>query len=232
MAEVKFIESAAKLGINITEAEGAILTDELAIMATSMEVTKQVFQLKLTNLIASLESRGMSSEQVINVLIDDLENNGAIFGGLKRQLIGDSQAMIETADSRLTVEKFEKESGEELGTWVAILVATCEDCIPRHGITKKWKEWESLGLPKSGFSVCRSKCQCDIFPASVVESKSELQAPLKRTKGKITQIAKQKKKAGEIKNVSKYVNRKLGAVHNTKDPIRSQYRKLLPGFKK
>jgi len=232
MAEIKFIEKAAELGISITEAEAGIIADELAIMTAAMEVTKQVFQAKLTQLITSLESRGMSSEQVINVLLDDLENNGAIFGGLKRQLTGDAQGMIETTGSRLTTEEFEKQSGEEQGTWVAILVATCDDCLPRHGITKKWKEWESQGLPRSGFSVCKQNCQCDIFPASVVESKAELQAPLKRTKGKITQIAREKKKEGEIKSIPKYVNRKLGSVHNTKDPIRKQYRKLLPGFKR
>ena len=228
MAEIEFIEKAAELGIKITEPELKIIKDELGIMKAGMTVTKEIFQLKLTNLISSLESRAMSSDQVINVLLDDLHDDGPIFGGLKRQLIGDAQGMVETAESRLTTAEFERESGEEKGTWVAVLVHTCNDCLPRHGVTKSFREWESLGLPRSGFSVCGRNCQCSIFPASVVESKKELQLPLKRVKGKITQIAKEK----NVVSVKRYVNRKLGSIHDTYDPIRKQYRKLLPGFKR
>jgi hypothetical protein len=232
MAEVKFIEEASKLGIDITATEGEIITSELGLMTKSMAATKQVFQLKITNLITQLETRGLSDQQVINVLLDDLNNDGQIFGGLKRQLIGDSQEFIEVAGSRLTAEEFQIQSGEESGTWVAILVNTCEDCLPRHGQTKTYNEWEELGMPRSGFSVCKSKCQCDVFPASVTESKEELRLPLKRAKGKLTSIARDKKKAGEIKSIKKYVNRNLGTINDTKSPLRPQIRKVLPGFKR
>lgn len=232
MADINFIEEAGKLGVEVTQPELEILASEFGIMATNMETTKRIFQLKLADLIASLETRGLSNEQVIAVLLDDFENDGQIFGGLKRSLIGDSQEMLETSSSRITTEEFAKQSGEERGTWVAVLVSTCEDCLPRHGLTKKYSEWEELGLPRSGFSVCRSNCQCEIFPASVVESKAELQEPLKRVKGKITQVAREKKKDGVVKSIPKYVNRKLGSINDTKDPIRKEYRKLLPGFKR
>ncbi len=232
MADVKFIEEASKLGIEITEAESVILAEELGIMVGSMETTAEIFKLKITNLISQLETRGLSNEQVVNVLLDDLDNDGAIFGGLKRQLIGDAESFVEVSGQRLTVEEFEIQTGEELSTWVAVLVNTCQDCLPRHGITKSFAEWTELGLPGTGWSRCRSKCQCQVFPASVVESKEELQAPVKRTKGTITKIAREKKKAGQIKSVPKYVNRKLGKVHNTKEPLRKEFRKDLPGFKR
>jgi hypothetical protein len=229
MPELSFIESAKELGIELSENEGKIIVDEMVVMQEGMAVTKNVFQLKLSNLIKALETRAMTNEQVINVLLDDLENDGVIFGGLKRQLIGNAQEFVETTESRLTMEQFEKESGEEKGTWIAVLVNTCKDCLPRHGFTKTFSKWEELGMPKSGFSVCKSKCQCQVFPASVIEeNKTELRSPLKRVKGKITQIAKEK----NVKSVKRYVNRKLGSINDTKDPIRKEYRKLLPGFKR
>jgi hypothetical protein len=233
VAELTFIERAAELGIQITEAQAEIITGELATMTASMEATKQVFEIKLTNLIAGLNSRGLSEEQVINVLLDDLQNDGAIFGGLKRQLIGDAQSFAEVSSSRLDNEIIFEESGKEQMTWLAILVNTCEDCIARHGFTKSYQEWQELGLPATGWSICKFKCKCQLFPASVVdESKEELRLPLKRAKGKLTQIARDKKAEGQIKNVKKYVNRNLGTINDTKSPNRKEIRKVLPGFKR
>ena len=232
MAELEFIEGAAELGIQITPAETEILTSELLLMQQNMVTTGEIFKLKLVDLITGLETRGLTTDQVVNVLLDDLENDGAIFGGLKRGLIGSADTMVDASGQRLDAEEFRKEADKELLTWTAILVATCEDCISRHGITRTFNEWEAMGLPATGWSVCKHNCKCQLFPAEISESKSELQLPMRRVKGKITQIAKEKKKDGEIKNVKNYVNRKLGRIHNTKEPLRKDFRKLLPGFKR
>ena len=227
MPEIDLIEKASELGIEITEDEADIIASEITLLESSFEATKKVFTIKLTDLITKLEARDMTEEQVINVLLDDLENDGALFGGLKRQLIGDAQESIELMESRLNAKQFAK-TKEKL-TWIAVLVNTCPDCLPRHGVTKSYTEWQKIGLPRSGFSVCRSRCQCQLLPASVIdESKEELREPLRRVKGKITQIAKEK----NVVSVKRYVNRKLGSINDTKDPIRKEYRKLLPGFKR
>ena len=39
-------------------------------------------------------------------------------------------------------------------------------------------------------------------------------------------------KEKNVKSVKRYVNSKLGSINDTKDPIRKEYRKLLPGFKR
>jgi hypothetical protein len=36
----------------------------------------------------------------------------------------------------------------------------CPDCTPRHGQVKSMKDWRLIGLPRSGWSVCRSRCRC------------------------------------------------------------------------
>ena len=210
MAEIEFIENGALLGIDITDPERKIIADEIALLDESLSTTKQIFTLKATNLINQLQTRGMSDEQVINVLLEDFDNDGALFGGLKRQLIGDADNMAESLSSNLDTEILFEESGQERMTWIAILVNTCKDCIPRHGFTRTYAEWQELGLPKSGFSVCKHHCKCQLFPASVIDqNKEELRLPLKRAKGKLTQIARDKKSDGQIKNVSKYVNRNI-----------------------
>lgn len=233
MAEIEFIERFSELGIKITEPQAEIITGELAILQKSLKTTKEVFTLKAAELITNLGLRGLSEEQIINVLLDDFENDGALFGGLKRQLIGDAQSFAEVTSSELDTRIIFEESGQEPMVWLAILVNTCEDCIPRHGTTHTYEEWQALGLPATGWSVCKFHCKCQLFPASVVDqNKEELRLPLKRAKGKLTQIARDKKEKGRIKNVKKYVNRNLGTINDTKSPNRKAIRKVLPGFKR
>ena len=220
MAELQFIETPQFLGVEITEAEKEIVARELTNLATAMQTTKSVFELKLTELLTKLENRGMTEEQIINVLLDDFDNDGAIFGGLKRQLIGNAQEAAEETSSQLDAEIIYQESGQEPMRWIAVLVNTCRDCLPRHGITKSYDEWQALGLPRSGFSVCDKNCKCQLLPDSVAASYTELRKPLRHIKGKLTTVAQEKKEAGQIKNVRKYVNRKLGSINNPKEPLR------------
>ena len=43
----------------------------------------------------------------------------------------------------------------------------CGDCTARIGQVKSWEEWESLGLPASGFSVCKEFCYCQLVPEEI-----------------------------------------------------------------
>ena len=43
----------------------------------------------------------------------------------------------------------------------------CVDCKGRIGVIKTWNQWESVGLPSSGFSVCKAYCYCQLVPANI-----------------------------------------------------------------
>ena len=43
----------------------------------------------------------------------------------------------------------------------------CVDCEKRVGQVRTWNEWEAVGLPASGFSVCKEFCYCQLIPSSI-----------------------------------------------------------------
>jgi hypothetical protein len=210
------------------------IAKELTIFARNLINTKDVFKTKITGLINNLKDRNLTDEQIISVLLDDFDSRGEIFGGLERGLLRSSEDLMQNIGNEVEKQTWIEEGFDvdEKETWICVLVNTCEDCFPRHGVTLPHSIWVQRGLPGTGWSVCKEHCQCKTFPASIVESKKELQKPIKRVRGTIRQIAREKKKKGQIKNINKYVNRKLRNINNTQDPIRSQYRKKLPGFKR
>jgi len=225
MADLDFIEKESELIIAVDK---KIVGKEAVIMEQNLKTASQIFKIRVVDFVETMKARDLSEEQIINILLDDFNNDGTLFGGFKRSLFGASDSFVGNVETNEVAKEFTLEGYEENETWVAVLINTCPDCLPRHGKTNSHKQWTILGLPRSGFSVCKGSCQCTLLPASVVGSTAELQEPLKRVKAEIKKIAKEK----DVKNITNYVNRKLGTIYNTKDPIRSKIRKFLPGFKK
>ena len=228
MPDVRFIEELDKLGIEITDDEADILKNEAKILKDNLKTAGDVFKLKAADLIKKLSARDVTSDQIIAVLLDDFDNDGEIFGGLKRSIMGAAEEYAGNVETQTAQQAWQDQGYDENETWIAVLVNTCKDCLARHGKTHKHSTWVAMGLPRSGWSVCKAHCQCQLLPASLVDGAEELRNPINRVKARITEVAKDK----EVKSVRNYVNRKLGSINNTQDPIRKLYRKLLPGFKR
>ena len=43
----------------------------------------------------------------------------------------------------------------------------CVDCEGRIGEIRTWDEWEAVGFPASGFSVCKEFCYCQLIPTDI-----------------------------------------------------------------
>ena len=74
-----------------------------------------------------------------------------------------------------------KQSG--LGTrgfvWVAVNGSqACPDCNALHGTKMNEGEWDSLGHPGSGSTVCGAACMCALEPVEYVEGNKALTKPL------------------------------------------------------
>lgn len=52
--------------------------------------------------------------------------------------------------------------------WVSVGSSKiCEDCEARIGQIETWEQWEALGYPATGFSVCKENCYCQLVPEEV-----------------------------------------------------------------
>ena len=114
-------------------------------------------------LIQSMTLAGATPEAIRSYLLYDLENGGRIFGSLANG-IANSTAMGITSAAQISQMLTYKQKGIQEFKWITVSKNPCYQCSERAGRTEPWEYWETIGLPRSGFSVCRGNCKCHLEP--------------------------------------------------------------------
>ena len=131
----------------------------------------------LNELIDKLRISGVTDQKIEEILDQDLKDGGRIFGEFRRAI----KATTEGTLGRISTDAYIAEFGTDIKyTWIAALVNTCEDCLPRHGEVKGFDQWEDEGLPRTGWSICKENCQCVLVPEEIAKERNELRGPLDR----------------------------------------------------
>ena len=124
-----------------------------------------VFVTRIEREIAILRNAGVSEGAIVNILRNDLATNGRIFGEfrntIKRGIVSATMHASRLGQDRVYGDSM-------MFRWVSVgTPKICGDCAARIGEIRSWKEWESLGFPASGFSVCKEFCYCQLVPEDV-----------------------------------------------------------------
>lgn len=147
---------------------------ELDAMAIFLTTKAKRTALTIDEFVQSRLVTGASRSEIERQLLDDLNNNGRIFSEFRRAVKSTARGSVNRVRDIAYFSEFEVDKSYR---WSAVLVKTCPDCLDRHGQVKSWDEWESIGLPRTGATVCRENCHCMLIP----EEYSELQ-PIQRGK--------------------------------------------------
>ena len=75
----------------------------------------------------------------------------------------------EAASAKIDAYRRQYPKNDALWQWITLSVKPCPDCIFRAGKTLTWREWQAIGLPGEGRTVCMSHCHCDLHPLPVAE---------------------------------------------------------------
>ena len=118
---------------------------------------------ELELLIKSMAVAGATPAAVREYLLYDLENGGRIFGSLANG-ITNATTMGITSSSQIAQMLTYKQKGIQEFMWITVSKKPCFQCQDRAGRTESWEMWETIGLPRSGFSVCRGNCKCHLEP--------------------------------------------------------------------
>ena len=118
---------------------------------------------ELELLIQSMALAGATPEAVRAYLLYDLETSGRIFGSLANG-ITNATSMGITSSSQIAQMLTYKQKGIQEFMWVTVSKNPCFQCQERAGRTEAWEMWATIGLPRSGFSVCRGNCKCHLEP--------------------------------------------------------------------
>lgn len=116
--------------------------------------------------IRALRQAGVSNTEIGRIIKTDLDRNGRIFGRLvnniKRGIVSGIMQAYRVGQDNIygnSVAKYK---------WVSVgSPRICPDCKKRIGKIDTWDAWVSVGLPASGFSVCKSYCYCQLIPTDI-----------------------------------------------------------------
>ena len=124
-----------------------------------------IFLTRIEREITLLRNAGISESGIINILGNDFTTNGRIFGEFRNTVKRGVVSSVMQA-SRIGQDRVYGDSVNM--RWVSVgTPKICVDCSSRIGEIRSWNEWEALGLPASGFSVCKEFCYCQLVPEEV-----------------------------------------------------------------
>jgi len=124
-----------------------------------------IFITKLEREIALLRNAGITEAAIVDILGNDLATGGRIFGEfrntIKRGIVSATMHASRIGQDRIYGDSLEMQ-------WVSVgSPRICVDCEDRIGEIRTWDEWEAIGLPASGFSVCKEFCYCQLIPTDI-----------------------------------------------------------------
>lgn len=125
----------------------------------------QKLAVTIDDFLQNMAFGGMSKSEMVAELMGPI-GESRIFSPLLRQFGITSEKAIHTARQAAMREVYNKNSKNiKLYEWVLDSGAEhCDDCLARSGQEKTMEEWEMLGVPGSGTTVCNVNCKCDLKP--------------------------------------------------------------------
>ncbi len=137
--------------------------------------------LDLQGLVQSMASQGMTGNQIKQALMRDIINGGPLFAGFRSSVRNITKNGVEWASNFAQKQVYLANDVEDLTWQTASDGKECPDCRIRHGEDGTMDYWLTVGIPKSGFSVCTQHCRCVLVPQGAEE---KLARPLRRKKPK------------------------------------------------
>lgn len=132
-------------------------------MRITINATAERLVLDVNEFVETMTTSGVTSDTIFTALDSDLKDSGRIFGAFKNKSKATIANGIENASNISASEVFAQANIDRF-MWVTAGGNVCPDCEDRAGMTGDISFFSTLGLPKSGFSVCREHCQCQLVP--------------------------------------------------------------------
>lgn len=151
----------------------------------------------LQGLVSSMKDSGMSDKAIKDMLMNDLTSGGRVFGNFRNQVKNTVKSGVGISASNSSRASFESAGVKEY-RWVAVGDKNvCPDCERRNGDIGDMEFWKTVGLPQSGFSICRYNCRCQLLPSDYAGE--DLDKPILKKEFKKEKLIKNKE-ANDILN--------------------------------
>lgn len=159
----------------------------IGVLSINMQAKAEKTAITLEEYVATLRESGVADSVIKQNLLEDLNSGGRIFGeffnGIGLDVSGRLGELSRAASRfKMGVKK------TDYMVWISVSIQggdtkVCPDCEPRHGEVDTYENWVLRGLPKTGWSVCRTNCKCVIMKEEDVTGQESLKNPIKVLKG-------------------------------------------------
>ena len=153
---------------NLFEENEEFANELLIVLNASLSAEALKQSITLENLIKRMRSQGISTANIRTFLLRDLREGGQIFGDFKAKIKSNIKGSIEDVSSHEIRKEF---PNAQLWDWLAISdKRLCPDCEERSGMgSQPWDSWVSIGLPRTGMTICQESCRCDMVPSGSID---------------------------------------------------------------
>ena len=139
--------------------------DASALVFNYVEYTTLTTIAEIELLINNMTLAGATPDAIREVLLNDLNERGRIFGAYTNGLTGATNLGITSSGQFAEMLEYINAGFTEY-KWVTVSKNPCPQCAERAGRIELKEFWEAVGYPRSGFSVCGSACKCHLVPFS------------------------------------------------------------------
>jgi len=118
----------------------------------------------VTSEVKKLLARGISEQEIARQFTEQVLYGGRVADTLKRGYLGTMSKPLVWIENEAVHQAYPQET-----KWVWVSVShknRCPDCTDRHGQVATWEQWEAMGLPGYGATVCGYYCMCQVLPES------------------------------------------------------------------
>jgi len=148
------------------------LTELEIIIGNALTTATSKTILDLEQTITTLRATGASTDAIKEVLLQDLREGGLIFGTYRNAIKNTTGNAVQFMSEAAIRGQYGDKNIKEF-QWVTAGGNVCDDCAERSGDVATWAEWSAIGTPRSGFSVCRQNCQCQLVPSDYKDKEIE-----------------------------------------------------------
>jgi hypothetical protein len=142
--------------------------DRMAVYLMTLEKETSILNADIQIYKMNAKIAGFTDQQILEQLVSAGKDNV----GLTAQFEKSSEKMAIAAARREAQSKSFDEYRQaadpnEEWEWITISSKPCPDCIERGGKVLSLDDWQAIGTPGDGRTICGSYCMCQLIPVSI-----------------------------------------------------------------
>ena len=161
---------------------------QIELFASEIGTAVDGFLGNLTNYVQRQAAMGLTDEQIIKNLEDQINAEVGVFSGLKRDISNIfGSSVVQTSRGFFNANVSDKETDKDMRQWITVYsgnpsTKNCDECLKRHMDVKSLTEWEQIGTPDNPFFDVHIAygvpCHCVLMPTEISRFSSNLVEPI------------------------------------------------------